>query len=115
MNPLGGTELQHSFLEQHVSKDLLDKFQICTSVPGKVPLSKDKINILWQKMAPINHTFKNFLKTLKEIKQYDYYVFNSHWNYEQFRKTFITSDKCTVIKNGIPDIKKRDPKPKEKK
>ena len=42
MKPSGGTELQHNFLEQHVSKDLLDKFQICTSVPGKVPLSKDK-------------------------------------------------------------------------
>jgi len=50
MKPLGGTELQHNFLDKYVSKDLLDKFQICTSVPGKVPLSKDKINILWQKM-----------------------------------------------------------------
>ena len=116
MNPLGGTELQHSFLEQHVSKDLLDKFQICTSVPGKVPLSKDKINILWQKMAPDQPHFQEFFKDPEKIKQYDYYVFNSHWNYEQFRKTFsLPEHLCTVIKNGIPDIKIRDPKPKREK
>ena len=36
MKPLGGTELQHNFLDKYVSKDLLNKFQICTSVPGKV-------------------------------------------------------------------------------
>ena len=47
MKPQGGTELQHQFLEKYVDKDLLDKFQICTSVPGKVPLAKNKINILW--------------------------------------------------------------------
>ena len=116
MKPSGGTELQHNFLEQHVSKDLLDKFQICTSVPGKVPLSKDKINILWQKMATDQPHFQKFFKDPEQIKQYDYYVFNSHWNYEQWRKTFeLPHDKCTVIKNGIPDIKKRDPKPKRDK
>ena len=43
MEPLGGTELQLNFLQEYVSKELLDKFQICTSVPGKVPLAKDKI------------------------------------------------------------------------
>ena len=48
MKPLGGTELQYEFLKQHVSSDLLDKFQICLSVPGEKPLAKDKINILWQ-------------------------------------------------------------------
>tara|TARA_R100000455_G_C6265651_1_gene120894 strand:+ start:694 stop:1626 length:933 start_codon:yes stop_codon:yes gene_type:complete len=111
MKPLGGTELQHNFLEQYVSKDLLNKFQICTSVPGKIPLSKDKINILWQKMATDQPHFQKFFRDKEQIKQYDYYVFNSHWNYEQFRKTFeLPHDKCTVIKNGIPDIKQRDPK-----
>ena len=59
MKPSGGTELQHNFLEQHVSKDLLDKFQICTSVPGKVPLSKDKVNILWQKILIVIGTMNN--------------------------------------------------------
>jgi glycosyltransferase involved in cell wall biosynthesis len=116
MKPLGGTELQHNFLEQYVSKDLLDKFQICTSVPGKVPLSKEKINVLWQKMAPDQPHFQEFFKSEEQINQYDYYVFNSHWNYEQFRKTFkLPEHRCTVIKNGIPDIVKRDPEPRRDK
>ena len=116
MKPLGGTEIQHDFLEKYVAKELLDKFQICTSVPGKVPLAKNKINILWQKMAPGQPHFQEFFKDPEQIKQYDYYVFNSHWNYEQFRKTFsIPHKKCTVIKNGIPDFKKRDPEtPRQK-
>ena len=113
MKPLGGTELQHNFLEQYVSKELLSNFQICTSVPGKVPLSKEKINILWQKMATDQPHFQEFFRNSEKIKEYDYYVFNSHWNYEQFRKTFnLPYEKCTVIKNGIPEIKKRDPEPK---
>ena len=116
MKPQGGTELQHQFLEKYVDKDLLDKFQICTSVPGKVPLAKNKINILWQKMAPDQPQFQDFFKDKKQINQYDYFVFNSHWNYEQFRKTFsLPEHRCTVIKNGIPDITKRDPEPRRDK
>ena len=46
MNPLGGTELQYEFLKRYVSQDILDQFQICLSVPGRVPLSANKINIL---------------------------------------------------------------------
>ena len=48
MNPIGGTELQYQLLEKHISKDLLSNFQITTSVPEKISLAKDKINILWQ-------------------------------------------------------------------
>ena len=47
--PKGGTELQLEYLTQHVDLLLLSKVQITTSVPEKIPLSKDKINILWQK------------------------------------------------------------------
>ena len=116
MKPSGGTELQYKFLKQYVSEDILDQCQICLSVPGQVPLSANKINILWQKMAPDQPHFQQFFKDKEQINQYDYYVFNSHWNYEQFRKTFdIPAEKSTVIKNGIPEIKLRDPKPKREK
>ena len=56
MNPLGGTELQLGFLQKYVDNELLSKFNITTSVPEKTPLSKDKINILWQKIVMINLT-----------------------------------------------------------
>ena len=116
MNPSGGTELQYKFLQDHVDKSLLEQFQICLSVPGRVPLAANKINILWQKMAPDQPHFQKFFKDKDQIEQYDYYVFNSHWNYEQFRKTFsIPHEKCTVIKNGTPDIKQRDPEQKKDK
>jgi hypothetical protein len=49
MQPRGGTELQFEFLRERVDSKLLDNFQICTSIPGKVPLDPKKINILWQK------------------------------------------------------------------
>ena len=49
MFPQGGTELQHRLLDHYVDEKLLSNFQICTSIPNKVPLSNDKINILWQK------------------------------------------------------------------
>ena len=45
-NPKGGTEIQLEYLNKYVDKKLLDNFQICTSVPGKVPLDPNKINIL---------------------------------------------------------------------
>jgi glycosyltransferase involved in cell wall biosynthesis len=109
MNPLGGTELQYKFLQDNVEKSLLDQFQICLSVPGKVPLSANKINILWQKNSWDQPPLEPFFKDKSRHKEYDYYVFNSHWNYENFRKRFdIPQERCTVIKNGIPDIKQRN-------
>ena len=47
MEPRGATEIQHELLEKHVPKELLDKFQICTSIPGKIPL---KIKIVLKNM-----------------------------------------------------------------
>ena len=38
MKPRGATELQMEMLEKYVSKDILDQVQICTSIPGKVPI-----------------------------------------------------------------------------
>ena len=42
--PKGGTELQLEFLQKYVDSELLSHFQICTSIPGKVPLDPNKIN-----------------------------------------------------------------------
>ena len=49
MEPRGATELQQEQLIKHVPKEILDKVQICTSIPGKVPIDPKKLNILWQK------------------------------------------------------------------
>ena len=96
MSPKGGTEIQHEFLEKHLDKDLLNKFRICTSVPEKIPLSQYKINILWQKNSYDQPNLAPWFKNKDNHKKYDYYVFNSHWNYEKFRMSFdVPTEKCS--------------------
>lgn len=112
MNPLGGTELQMNELVKRLSKHYWDKVQITTSVPEKEPLAKDKVNILWQKNSYDQGNLSPWFKNKDNHKKYDWYVFNSHWNYEKFRIYFdIPTDRSVVIKNAIPTTKwvKRDP------
>ena len=49
IKPKGGTEIQLEYLCKYAKKELLDQVQICTSIPGKVPIDPKKLNILWQK------------------------------------------------------------------
>ena len=108
MEPRGATEIQHELLEKHVDKDLLSKFQICTSIPGKIPLDPKKINILWQKNSWDQPNLQSFFRNKERHDEYDWYVFNSHWNYEKFRYFFqIPEDKSIVIKNGASHFPKR--------
>ena len=112
MNPLGGTELQMNELVKRLPKHYWDKVQITTSVPEKEPLAKDKINILWQKNSYDQGNLAPWFKNKDNHKKYDWYVFNSHWNYEKFRIYFdIPTDRSVVIKNAIPTTKwvKRNP------
>ena len=108
MQPRGATEIQHELLEKHVSKELLSRVQICTSVPGKIPLDPNKVNILWQKNSYDQPNLQEFFGNKERHKEYDWYVFNSHWNYEKFRYFFdIPTDRSMVIKNGIAKFPKR--------
>ena len=105
MKPRGATELQMEMLEKHVSKDLLDKVQICTSIPGKVPIDPNKLNVLWQKNSWDQPNLQEFFSNKERHSEYDWYVFNSHWNYEKFRMVFdIPTEKSVVIKNGIEEF-----------
>tara|TARA_R110002020_G_scaffold126213_3_gene283898 strand:- start:2836 stop:3783 length:948 start_codon:yes stop_codon:yes gene_type:complete len=106
LTPKGGTELQLSFLNKYVDKKLLDQVQICTSVPGKIPIDPNKVNILWQKNSYDQPNLYSWFKDKANHNKYDWYVFNSHWNYEKFRMVFnIPTEKCLVIKNGVEKIK----------
>ena len=116
MKPRGATEIQMEMLSRHVSKDLLDQVQICTSIPGKVPIDPSKLNILWQKNSWDQNNLQPFFKDKSRHNDYDWYVFNSHWNYEKFRYFFdIPTERSIVIKNGIDNFpirkiyKKGDP------
>jgi len=108
MKPRGATELQMEMLQKYVSKDILDQVQICTSIPGKVPLDPNKLNILWQKNAYNQPNLQEFFRNKDRHTEYDWYVFNSHWNYEKFRYYFdIPTERSVVIKNGLDFFPKR--------
>jgi len=117
MNPRGGTELQMEFLERYVKKELLDKVQITTSVPEKIPLDPSKVNILWQQNSYDQPNLVPWFKNKNNHDKYDWYVFNSHWSYEKYRMMFdVPTDKSVVIKNAVDkiepsklDYKKGDP------
>ena len=114
--PRGGTELQLEYLSKYVPKEILDQVQITTSVPEKIPLHPTKINVLWQKNSYDQPNLSNWFKDKSNHKKYDWYVFNSHWNYEKFRMMFdVPTERCLVIKNGIDNIKIRDIKKKKDK
>jgi UDP-glucose:(glucosyl)LPS alpha-1,2-glucosyltransferase len=107
--PRGGTELQFEYLRKYVSKDLLDQVQITTSVPEKIPLHPTKLNILWQKNSYDQPNLVPWFQDKSNHSKYDWYVFNSHWNFEKFRMAFdIPCERSLVIKNGIDNIKPRD-------
>ena len=108
MNPRGGTELQVELLYKHVDNTLLDKVQITTSVPEKIPLHPTKPNILWQQNSYDQANLAPWFKDKDNHKKYDWYVFNSHWCYEKFRMMFdIPTHKSLVIKNAIDKIEPR--------
>jgi len=108
MKPRGATELQLEMLHKHVSKDVLDQVQICTSIPGKVPIDPSKLNILWQKNSYDQPNLQEFFGNKARHNDYDWYVFNSHWCYEKFRYFFdIPAQKSVVIKNGCTSFPTR--------
>ncbi len=108
--PKGGTELQLGFLNKYVDKGLLDQVQICTSIPGKIPINPNKVNILWQKNSYDQPNLYPWFKNKANHHIYDWYVFNSHWNHEKFRMMFgLPTEKCIVIKNGVDKIEQSKP------
>jgi glycosyltransferase involved in cell wall biosynthesis len=113
-SPRGGTELQLEYLNKYVSKNILDQVQITTSVPEKILLHPTKMNILWQKNSYDQPNLAPWFKDKSNHKKYDWYVFNSHWNYEKFRMMFdVPTEKCLVIKNGVDNIKPRNIRQKQ--
>ena len=102
MQPAGGTEIQLAYLKKYINQGAFDAVQITTSVPEKIPLDPLKANILWQKNSYDQPNIHPWFKDKDNHSKYDWYVFNSHWNYENFRKHFqVPEDRCTVIKNAI--------------
>ena len=112
MTPLGGTELQMAELEKRLSADYFKKINITLSIPEKEPINRDKINVLWMKNSYDQPNIAPWFSEPENLRKYDWYVFNSHWNYEKFRYLYkMPTHKCSVIKNALPTIKWKERKP----
>ena len=75
MNPRGGTELQVELLERFADKNLLNKVQITTSVPEKIPLHPTKPNILWLRSSISS---QNKLSPQKQIESWGSFEGSNH-------------------------------------
>ena len=117
MQPKGGTEIQVAYLEKYVNSELLKKVQITTSVPEKIPLVIDKLNVLWVHNSYDQPNLYPWFQNKLNHGKYDWYVFNSHWTYEKYRYFHkVPTEQSLVIKNGFDDslIIKQSFKPKGK-
>ena len=104
MNPLGGTELQLVELKKRLSEDYFKKIKITLSVPEKEPIDRDRINILWMKNSYDQPNIAPWFREPENLRKYDWYIFNSHWNYEKFRYIYkMPTHKCSVIKKCFTD------------
>jgi len=104
MSPKGGTEIQVAYLQKYVNAKLLNKVQITTSVPEKIPLAMDKLNILWVHNSYDQVNLVPWFQNKLNHGKYDWYVFNSHWTYEKYRYFHkIPTEQSLVIKNGFDD------------
>ena len=105
MNPKGGTELQFDELKKRLPNHYWEKINITTSVPEKNPIEKGKLNILWLKNSHDQPNIQPWFSKPENHNKYDWYIFNSHWNFEKYRLYFnLPTSKCRVIKNALPKI-----------
>jgi glycosyltransferase involved in cell wall biosynthesis len=104
MKPLGGTELLKNKLISLLEPNLLDKINLITTTCSFDLLSKDKINVLWQHLGPKQPAVQ-YMGDRMFVDSVDYFVYVSHWQYNQYRNYFNIPDwKSTVIKNAIDPI-----------
>lgn len=106
INAKGGTELMRDALFARLPKDLLDKFQIVCSRPGK--LDDSKIKILWcHDLAEDPAVSKLSDKGYRD--QFDLFVFVSHWQMEKYNSVLgVPYSSSVVLENAIVPIDNYD-------
>ena len=101
MDPLGGSELQEALITNKLDRDLLKNKNLILSVCEPALLKKDKINIVWQQLS-YDQTHVQNMRDRKFVDEVDWFVYNSHWCFNEFRKRFrIPEYKSKVIRNCI--------------
>lgn len=114
MEPLGGSELQEALINRNLKDNLLNNKKLILSICNPELLDKDKINILWQQLS-YDQTNVQGMKDRKFVDEVDWFVYNSHWSFNEFRKRFrIPEYKSKVIRNCIDPFPENIKKPNDK-
>ena len=100
----GGSENQFRLLLKYVPEDLFKGVNLILNNTDPKLIDPERKNILWL------HHFVNMsevqnIKSKDYFNKIDYFVFNSHWNYEKYRYQFnIPESQSVVLPNAIEEI-----------
>ena len=100
----GGSENQLRLLFKNVEDDYFKDINLILNSTDPQLLEKNKINVLWMQHY-INQKETENLKNKEYINKLNYIVFNSNWNFENFKIQYkIPENKSIVLKNAINKI-----------
>ena len=108
MLPKGGSEIIKDQLVSLLPEGSLDGINLITSICHPDLIQKDKINIVWQQLS-YDQPNVQYMKDRKFVDSVDFFVYNSHWCFDQFRRYFkIPEYKSFVIKNSTHTFDKME-------
>ena len=87
MLPKGGSEIIKEQLVNLLPEGSLDGINLITSICHPDLIQKDKINIIWQQLS-YDQPNVQYMKDRKFVDSVDFFVYNSHWCFDQFRRNF---------------------------
>jgi glycosyltransferase involved in cell wall biosynthesis len=103
--PMGGSELAYYTLESKLDKGWDKDVNMVLSHCNFAYLDPKKINIIWQQLN-WNEESVTLLADENFTNCIDYYVWVSHWQYNEFRTRFhIPAYKSVIIKNATHPVK----------
>ncbi len=100
----GGSESQFRLLLKYVPEDMFKGINLILNNTDPKLIDPNRKNILWL------HHFVNMsevqnIKSKDYFDKIDYFIFNSHWNYEKYRYKFnIPESQSVVLPNAIEEI-----------
>ena len=100
----GGSENQLRLLFKNVDDEYFKDVNLILNSTDPKLLEKNKINILWMHHY-VNQKETENLKKKEYINKLNYIVFNSNWNFENFKIQYkIPENKSIVLRNAINKI-----------
>ena len=100
----GGSENQFRLLLKYVPENMFKGVNLILNNTDPKLIDPERKNILWL------HHFVNMsevqnIKSKDYFDKIDYFIFNSHWNYEKYRYKFnIPESQSVVLPNAIEEI-----------